>query len=197
MKARACIFLITVIFMLSIVGSYAYAADTRFIPFEVGKTFTYVVEDNAMNTWNMVIKASGMTIIPPFKIYYEHDERGYEEPGEVDMFSVRSTSTQVYVYDGFGKEHLVWQKAPFGTKWTYKDRSGETEERSVEADNETVNVSAGTFEGCYRYLHKCISCNPPVERTREWVKPGFFMVKEEDYATENAPVVKKLKSWTE
>ena len=188
------------VFALLLVDSHGYGegykASRSLFPFKVGQTFTFDVKDGVGSTWEYKTVASGTARISlNGQKYYIIESLGYESPEDFNMALVRSVSKKVYIYSGSGEETLVLQNAPVGTTWTYEDSDGRTIERTIEAI-ETVTVPAGTFEGCLKFFHKCISCNPPVEFTREWSKPGFGMVKEIDYYTDNPPKTKELKSRT-
>jgi hypothetical protein len=196
MKTRENVLRVTlscaVLLSIWLLGSLsAGAADTRFIPVDIGQTFTFNAKDAANHTWVQSIVISGLMVIPPTKIYYAVDTAG---GGRYETTIVRSTSTGLYQYGGSGREYLLWQKTPVGTTWTYTDSEGRTIERKIEAV-ETVTVPAGTYTECLKIHHRCTNCPGTTDRN-EWVKPGFFLVKWIDYGADNAPVVYQLKSWT-
>ncbi len=189
--------LIVLLSMFSLGALSARAADTRFVPMDLGQTFTYNAKDNIGNTWQQKMSVSGLMVIgvaiPPTKAYCELDT---SEGTESSTISVRSTSTSVYEYVGFGREYVVWQNGGVGTTWSYTDPKGRTIEMKIEAI-ETVTVPAGTYDGCLRFKKQCTSCADPNAYEFDWVKPGFMLVQWKDYWVEqNGPVTYKLKSWT-
>jgi len=189
--------LIVLLSMFSLGALSARADDTRFVPMGIGATFTYNARDNIGNTWTEKMSVSGFMVIgvaiPPTKAYCEIDT---SEGTESETISMRSTSTSVYQYAGFGREYVVWQNSGVGTTWSYTDLKGHTIQRTIEAI-ETVTVPAGTYDGCLRFKNQCISCADAHPYWYEWVKPGFTMVQWKDYwVDQNGPVVYKLKSWT-
>jgi hypothetical protein len=65
--------------------------------------------------------------------------------------------------------------------------------------NETVVVPAGTFLNCLKFK-KSDLLGSPETTWYEWIKPGFTLVRIEDYHVENpsaAPVVYELQSWSD
>ena len=181
---------IVAILMLS---TYPPAHAKNLITLKIGQTFVFNVTDGVGNTWEYKIDVSGKASLGG-KTYFIVDALGYESPLDYQLYIERSISKAVYQYIGFSSEILGLQNAPVGTTWTYTDEQGREIKKTIEAI-ETVTVPAGTFSGCLRFFHECISCDPIVPFTREWVMPGFFTVKEIDYATDNAPKVKLLKSY--
>ncbi|MEW6569880.1 MAG: hypothetical protein AB1390_01705 [Nitrospirota bacterium] len=155
------------------------------------------MSDSGSGTWEYKIIVGGNTLIQSTgQRYYVIETLGYDNPQDASVLMLRSNSSAVYFYNGFGNEHLVFQNAPIGTKWTYESGHCEVQEREIEAV-ETVTVPAGTFEGCLKFVQRCLSDDPIAIYTREWIKPGFGMVQEIDYyGGVNPPRVKKLKSWT-
>ncbi len=189
--------LIVLLSMFFLGAPIARAADTRFVPMGIGQTFTYNARNNIGNTWTEKMSVNGFMVIgvaiPPTKAYCEIDT---SEGTESSTVSMRSTSTSVYQYAGFGREYVVWQNGGVGTTWSYTDLKGRTIQRTIEAI-ETVTVPAGTYDGCLRFKNQCTSCADANAYWYEWVKPGFTMVKWKDYWVEqNGPVVYQLKSWT-
>ena len=178
-------------------SAQVFAAGGSFLPLKFGQSLTYQVTDANGFTWEMRILVSGRANIQVFgDRYFVMDSVGYTWPTEVNIIIFRSTQEEVFSYGGLGNEFLAWQDAPIGTTWTY-DQYGHTIERTIEAV-ETVSVPAGTFEGVLRFRQRCLNCGlEPILYTREWVKPGFGMVKEIDYFGDVAPPrVKLLTDWT-
>jgi hypothetical protein len=182
---------IVLLFALLLVNSQVYAGQ-KFIPLKIGQTAIYDVAQGS-DTWEYKILVSGIARIGlNKKSYYVIESWGESEPDEYSLDLVRSTSKEFYYYMGFGEEKLRWQHAPVGTTWTYYDFvDDETMEFTIEAV-ETI----GTFEGCLRIFYKCISCES-TDLTYEWIKPGFFMVKQIDYHPDGLTRVTELKSWTD
>lgn len=193
MKKSLCFLAVVFIFAFFSINSEVYAAKLLF-PLKVGQTITYSVTDNDGNTWEHVYFISAKPILPSMnKSYYLIEQIGGEAPGEMnDIALLRSTSTGVYLYLGFGKEVSIWQNGNVGTTWTYQI-GDETVQQTIEAI-ETVTVPAGTFAGCLKIREDCISCDPISVDTINWIKPGFGLVKTIDYkGAEHPPIVKELK----
>ncbi|OGL47816.1 MAG: hypothetical protein A2W05_09325 [Candidatus Schekmanbacteria bacterium RBG_16_38_10] len=193
------IFFFIFLFVSLFTPERVFCKQKKLFPLKVGHEFVFNVIDNAENSWEYKINVVGTAVKSlgaKKRLYFKIKSLGYQSPDDVQKgIFVRSTVNAVYIYEGNGKEMLVFKNAPVGTTWTYQDSDGRTMERTIEA-KETVIVPAGTFEGCLKFLQKCISCEPPVEFTRQWIKPGFGMVKEIDYHKgENPPRIKELKSW--
>lgn len=190
------------VFVLALVlfNSPVYAAQKLFVPLKVGQTFTFAVTDSTANTWEQRILISGKATISSMKKnFFVKDaiEVGRpEDPDEPDMDFLRSTRNELYIYDGFGVEHLIFQNAPVGTIWSYTGSDGNIKEYQIEAI-ETVVVPAGIFEGCLKIHKRCTNCEDENDDNEiHWIKPGFYTVKTIDYAEENPPVICELKSWT-
>jgi len=119
--------------------------------------------------------------------YATFEVRGYDMGDKISLNLGRSTANEFYNYNGNGEEHLVWRNASVGTFWTYK-RYGHAEKRKVVAI-EDIATLAGDFFACLKICHYGIDdLANPILYTCEWIKPGFGMVKEVDYYTDNAPV---------
>lgn len=98
----------------------------------------------------------------------------------IKKFPIRSTATQLFGFQSSNcTEQLLWQNAPVGTSWSYDEIDGSTTYVTVEATNETVVVPAGTFEGCLKFRKTAPSWGGDWV---EWVQPGFFFIKMEDYS---------------
>ncbi len=182
------------LFVSLIVGLSAYAADNKFFPLKVGQEAVFNVRNNAGQTWQQTWKVSGMTVIPPTRIYYAIDILE-DKPGKLRMSAGRSTTTALFGYHGFGREVISLQNGPVGTTWTWTADNGEIRVATIEAI-ETVTVPAGTYQGCLKVHKICTNCDE-VTDWYEWVKPGFFLVKTVDYSEDDyAPLTYELKSYT-
>ena len=165
-----------------------------FFPLNIGDLFIYGAVDSGGNRWNMYFEISGEAKIAMNSTTYATFEvRGYDYD-MVDKISLnlgRSTANEFYNYNGNGEEHLVWRNASVSTFWTYV-RYGHAEKRKVEAI-EDIATLAGTFFACLKICNYGIDdLANPILYTCEWIKPGFGMVKEVDYYTDNATVEYKL-----
>ncbi|MFA5352915.1 MAG: hypothetical protein WC291_01685 [Thermodesulfovibrionales bacterium] len=192
MKARILFSsLLLFVFSLSL-GPSAFAADTRLIPFAVGYSFVFHAS-NGTNSWEEKMTSSGMTSIPSALQYYTVDASTQLGTG---TRSLRSTPTTVYQYAGFGKETVFWKTGAAGTTWKYTEGDGKIIEKKIVALNQTVTVPYGTFTGCIKYQNRCTNCFGNTQWT-EWIKPGFMMVKWQDYwSGGDTPTVHELISVT-
>jgi hypothetical protein len=177
--------------------SSVQAKSKKLINLKIGQTSTFDVVDGKGNSWEHDASVSGRAIIryPKKRNYFTLDIFGYEDPDtgpHVKM--LRSTNNKVYMYEGFGEELLVFKKGPVGTTWTYTESDGDIIRAKI-VKKETVVVPAGTFNGCLKFKKKCTNCNSNRTVWYEWIKPGFGMVMQRDYWTNNAPKTYKLKSY--
>ena len=196
-KSLYCL-IIAMVFTLLLLNSEGYAAE-KLIPVHAGQTFSFSVKDGIGNTATQVLYISGTTNIPCLnKTYFSGDVILKHQGVPLDnaeFFNFRSTLTKVFVYDGFCKEHMLWQQAPVGTTWSHVESEGDEIESKILAI-ENVTVPAGTFTGCLKIRHRCTNCSGSADWI-EWVKPGFFMVKWVDYWDDNPPVTYRLTKWTD
>jgi hypothetical protein len=198
-KILCCLAVVSV-FTLLFIHTDSDAAGMLW-PLRVGETFTFDVTDSVGNTWEQKVGISGFAWISSNgKGYYVMEQSGYDCPGSYGMVLLRSTPKEVYAYDGLGIEYVGLQNAPVGTTWTYEKQQGcgftEVIQKTILAI-ETVQVPAGTFDNCLKFRHWCVNCDPSILFTDEWIKPGFGMVKQIDYAGgQNPPREFVLKSWT-
>ena len=169
-----------------------------FMRMPVGRTLVFAVSNALGQTWAEEISSVGRLTIPAMTNDYmaisvsEHYQGGRPSGMMVDSINyLRSSDRAMYGFQSVGSEQMDWQDAPMGTTWT-----NGTEVVTLEA-KETVTVPAGTFTGCLKFT-KTDTSIPPPNTWREWVKPGFFMVKWMDSNTGNEndiPVVYQLESW--
>ena len=167
-----------------------------FFPLNIGDLFIYGAKDSVGNTWEMNFYISGEAKIAMNSTTYATFEVSGYDYDMVDKISLnlgRSTANEFYNYNGNGEEHLVWRNASVGTFWTYV-RYGHKEKRKVVAIEDIATI-AGTFFACLKICNYGIDdLANPILYTCEWIKPGFGMVKEEDYyiGTQNVSVEYKL-----
>jgi hypothetical protein len=109
-------------------------------------------------------------------LYYDpFDINGGETFGE---FYVRSTDTQVFIYNGPGQgETLAFRTGQVDEFWTYQDDSGTIRKEIVAIGPITIPYG-GTYTA-YQYKHYNI--NDPNRYDLEWVVPGLGMAQEEDH----------------
>lgn len=167
------------------------------VPSPMGRTYTYAVSNAFGQTWTEIIRIAGsVAILSASDNYFLVDVREHytgDPPDglpEDEIWLGRSTDKQLYGFFGVGREFLVWQNAPIGTSWTNGS------EVSTILTNETVSLPAGVFSNCIKTEREDTNPNWPYRLT-EWINPGFFMVKWEDYTSSGAPVVSTLTSWSD
>ncbi len=192
MHVKNICLMILLLFAVLLTRSRVHAADNRLFPVNGGESYVYTVKNSLGKTWTMKTYVSGAVAMPIIsKAYNIFDVL----EGTSSKFKVvRSTTTAVYNYDGFGKEYVEWKNAPVNTIWTYTTAKGWTVEAKIEAI-ETITVPAGTFTGCLKTHKRCTNCQGTTE-WYEWIKPKFMLVKLVDYSDENPPVTTVLKSFT-
>lgn len=149
-----------------------------FMPLERGQVFTFrETDDDGLNTLfhyapakDVVESCNGKT----YRLGFVGNRRG------IAPFQLRSTATQVYGFQSSDcSERLLWQDAQAGTSWSYADDDGLPIYVRIEAVDETVVVPAGTFYGCLKFRLTKPAWNLD---WAEWVQPGFFFLKMEDYS---------------
>ena len=167
------------------------------VPSPAGRTYTYAVSNALGQTWTETVRMAGSVSIPSATDNYflvdVREQYTGDPPADLpkdEIWIGRSTDTQLYGFFGVGREFLVWQNAPIGTTWTNGT------EVSTILTNENVSVPAGVFSNCIKTEREETNPNWPY-RLAEWIKPGFFMVKWEDYTSAGAPVVYTLTSWSD
>lgn len=119
--------------------------------------------------------------------------------GDDESFFIRATERESYCYWGpwpLGVEELGWQNRPVGTIWTNVDTQNENSVMTTIEAVESVTVPAGTFSNCIRFLNTMSDESPPQTQWREWVQPGFFLIRSQVLTGDN-PTVSELQSWSD
>lgn len=201
MRGLRFVIVISFLVCILITSTGVQAADSphvfaqKFIPLQVGSYYKYNVTDSQSSSWDSFIVVTGISTLTNGayigKTYFFLEQFGQDSPDSYDTGLVRSTDSKMIGYEAYGSESIIFKNSSAGTAWQYVDRRGNTMKQTIEAI-ETVTVPAGTYTNCLRILEECISCVPTIIEGRVWVKPGFMAVKEEDYDTDNAPLVKVL-----
>jgi len=111
---------------------------------------------------------------------YFHIRELCYDPGEWDVlgdFYVRSTDTELYIYNGPGLgETLAFKLGPVGTSWIY---DGGTKKKEIVAI-ENITIPYGGPYTAYKFKHYKLS--DPTKYDFEWIVPGLLGVaKEEDH----------------
>jgi len=105
--------MILLLFALLLTSSRVHAADNRLFPVNGGETYVYTVKNSLGETWQMKTYVSGAVAMPIISTAYNIFD---VLEGTSSKFKVlRSTTTAVYNYDGFGKEYVEWKNAPVNT----------------------------------------------------------------------------------
>ncbi|VGO14439.1 hypothetical protein PDESU_03000 [Pontiella desulfatans] len=170
------------------------------------RTYTYQVTNSYGEVWGNDISTHGLTYLPALTNTFLLYSTTYSWSGDMplgakqgpDYGFVRITGDTMYLGDPkYTHEVIVWKRAPTGTTWT----NGHNEVITVEG-YENITVPAGTFTDCIRLHRKDLGSTGSETGHREWIKPGFMLVKEVRYSDfvdppEAAPMVLELHSWSD
>lgn len=170
------------ILLLACLAVSAQAAPL--FPLQTGRWMEMDKHDNSGNTWTVrmmvfeeAIKDNGKTYFRVQELYY--DPYGPEGGDTFSEFSMRSTDTEVYFYNGPGAgETLAFKTGQVGDSWTYQDESG-TIHKEILSTNDSITIPYGGTYTAYKYIH--YNVNDPSRYDLEWVVPGLGLVKEEDH----------------
>ncbi|MBK1702839.1 hypothetical protein CKO41_13015 [Thiococcus pfennigii] len=148
------------------------------MPLERGQVFTFQrTDDDGLNERFHYVAAREFVEPCNGKTY----RLGFVGNGQgIEPFPLRSTTTKLYALQSDScTERLLWQDARVGTSWSYDDEDGQPIYVTIEAVDETVTVPAGTFHGAIKFR-----LTKPAWGSdwAEWIQPGFFMLKMEDYS---------------
>lgn len=194
---------------------YRVACRTNglFVRMPIGRTYAYTASNTVGQVWTQELSCVGVFSIPAqardyvfLQVTEVYEGTAPLGSGESEGWFWRATEQGAYLLSGLAdfaqEDYLEWQDAPIGTTWT--NMSGDDPPEPIFTTietNETVVVGAGTFPGCIRFLHTMTNQSPPHTQWRQWIKPGFFMVKEVTlYDTghpQACPITFDLQSWHE
>lgn len=148
-----------------------------FCTMPLGRTLIYATS-NTVETWTMTVSFGGRLAL--LGQTSEYSVMLLRDGGfNLDDAFLRSTESALYrrTLDPFD-ECVIWTNAPVGSSWV-SNVEGDRTTRSVTARGVVVVVPAGTFTDCIEFEERDSSSGMLIDR--EWVKPGFYMVKEIDY----------------
>lgn len=178
-----------------------------FVNVPIGRTFTYSVSNALGQTWSEVITVVSDTYIPSLGHSYRvlavnpvwSGTIPSGAPASAQLILLRPTANDASIIsDSLDSEIPYWKNAGAGSNWTYVN-AGDTNAVDVAAI-ENVTVGAGSYTNCLKIHRQDLNPGASQNQWNEWIKPGFFMVKWEDYAitdTNAAPVVYELQSWSD
>lgn len=172
-------FLSTALFSLAVLLCLpppATAGD--FFPIRPGDIFIYDIKPSVSREKDRMIVHGITPVITNNKTYGVLELESTGNP-LFEVVLVRSTEREMFHYTGRGTEEILFKEGPVGTTWQIKKRDGRIVKRTIEA-METVTVPAGTFTRCLKISEEQVSPSSKL-CTREWVKPGFGMVKLANY----------------
>jgi hypothetical protein len=160
------------------------AQAAPFFPLQTGRWMEMDKHDNQGNTWTVRMMIFEETAMDNGEKYFRVQELFYDPYGpdggdKFSEFSMRSTETEVYFYNGPGLgETLAFKTGQVGDSWTYQDDSG-TIHKEIVSTNDQITIPYGGTYTAYKYIHYNI--NDPSRYDLEWVVPGLGLVKEEDH----------------
>jgi hypothetical protein len=177
------------ILLLACLAVSAQAA--QFWPLQTGRWMELDKKDQLSNNWTVRIDIFE-EVTRDGKQYFRAVEQNYDPP-EGDVWSemyVRSTDTEVYVWNGPGLgETLAFKTGIKGDYWLYE---GNTKRKEI-VEIESIIIPYGGTYTAYQYKHYRL--DNPDHYDLEWVVAGLGWVGEEDYWVSNplrAPVKAKL-----
>lgn len=153
---------------------------------QVGQVWTYLATDNLGSSWTMTYEVGDKTSING-KEYFQLISRNYDNDGQIDVVTVRSTDEALYTWDAAQEiEKMDFILAPLGTMM--RSFNGEEWEYRIVDRYERVSLgSLGTFEAVVYHAFPTYddgsSGYPEVDRTLYWEEyfvPGFGFVKTVD-----------------
>ncbi len=181
MSGRMLVTLATLVLLLI----PAAAQATPLIPLQTGQWMEMDKQDNSGHTWTVrtmvfeEVTLEGNQYFRVQELYYDpYDINGGDTFSE---FYMRSTNTQVFVYNGPGfGETEVFRTGMIGDFWTYQDDSGTIHKEIVAIEPITIPYGGPYIPYiAYKYIHYNVL--DPSRFDYEWVVPGLGLVKEEDH----------------
>ena len=167
------------------------------------RTYVYTVTNSYGEVYGNELSIHGLTYLPISTNTYILYSSTYFWSGDMPAGAqegpqygfVRITDDTMYLGDPkYPHEWIVWRKASPGTTWTNAN-----ELITVEGYDD-ITVYAGTFTDCIRLHRRDTGSTGSETGYRQWIKPGFMLVKEVRYSDfvdppEAAPIVWELQSW--
>jgi len=150
-------------------------------PLKTGAWMEMDKHDSQDNSWTVRIMVFEEKTLDN-KQYFRVQELYYDPYGgdTFSEFSVRSTETEVYFYNGAGQgETLIFKTGQVGDSWEYIDE-GSTIRKEILSTHDPVTIQGVNYTA-YKYKHYNKYDPNPENYDLEWVVPGLGLVKEEDH----------------
>ena len=175
----------------------------------IGRSYSYTLTNAHGEGWWDEIAFHGRAHLPSLSNNYTVATGTFSWDGDImpsgvhlhtieSTWFVRITEDTLYLADPAHPPELpFWKLAEPGTTWTNNPHEITTIE-----SYEDISVPAGTFTDCIRLHRRFIGSTDMDTGVRQWIKPGFMLIKEIDYPDyldppEAGPIEKQLYSWSE
>jgi hypothetical protein len=189
-----------------------------FLDVPVGRTYHYAIANQIPETWLEEVRVMGDSYMPAYSNNYRAiwTEEWYEAPDLIPEGAqsrgavfLRVDEDSAYALDstfapGPMTEDLIWKNGPVGTTWSFVASGPHTTVNSEIVAIEDVQIGTTNYTDCLKIRsvgeYQFWLDEYPVREYTEWVKPGGYVVKRENYwvhedYTNVTPVVYELQGW--